>query len=169
MKRIILHWCGGSSNPNHIELEHYHYVVDRSGKIHQGNHKVSDNENCKDGDYAAHTGYGNTGSIGVAMCGMMGFKNSDNVGNYPLTKIQCEATFNLIANLALEYNIPVDKEHIFTHYTFNEKHNIKTGKIDIIFLPPYPHVLKDDIMSYIISKVKWYKEKNANITKAKAD
>ena len=45
------------------------------------------------------TAGGNTGSIGIALCGMSGFKNSKNAGKYLLTKTQCERAFNLIAVL----------------------------------------------------------------------
>ena len=156
MKRIILHWTAGKNIPNEIELQHYHRIVDGGGKIYNGKFSIEDNINCNDGKYAEHTGGGNTESIGVSMCGMMGFSNSKSVGSFPLTKIQCETTFQLCAKLAKQYNIPIDKEHIFTHHTYNLSHGIKTGKIDIIFLPPYPHVLKDDVINYIISRIKGY-------------
>ena len=48
-----------------------------------------------------------------------------------------------------------------THYEFGLK-NPKTtsaGKIDIIYLPPYPWVSKDEVGSFIRSKIKWYKLK----------
>ncbi len=34
------------------------------------------------GKYAAHTGGGNTGSIGVSMCAMSGFKSPSYVGDF---------------------------------------------------------------------------------------
>ena len=105
MKRIIIHWTAGTNQPNAHEKECYHFLIDSLGKVHNGIHKVEDNENCNDGSYAAHTGGGNTGSIGISMCGMAGFSSSKNVGKYPLTKVQCERCFKLIAELSKKYNI----------------------------------------------------------------
>ena len=68
MKRIIIHWTAGTYQPNSTEFEHYHYLINRDGLVIKGKHSVQDNKNCTDGNYAAHTGGGNTGSIGVAVC-----------------------------------------------------------------------------------------------------
>lgn len=156
MKRLVIHWTAGQNKPNATDLEHYHFIIDGQGKVFEGKFKPEDNINCQDGKYAQHTGGGNTDSIGVSMCGMMGFLSTRKVGSYPLTKIQCETCFQLCAKLAKKYNIPLDKQHIYTHYTFNKEHKIMTGKIDIIYLPAYPQIQKDDIIRFIIDKIKWY-------------
>ena len=158
MKRIIIHWTAGSYSPNATDLQHYHYLVDSVGVVHYGKYKPEDNENCADGRYAQHTGGGNTGSIGVSMCGMCGFRSSANLGKYPLTKKQCESTFKLCAELCKKYNIPVTKNNVMTHYEFG-KANPKTssaGKIDIIYLPPYPEQTADKIGDFIRNKIRWY-------------
>jgi hypothetical protein len=158
MKRIIIHWSAGSNQPNNTDYEHYHYLINADGLVTEGKYKPEDNENCCDGKYAAHTGGGNTGSIGVAMCGMMGFVSPNKVGKYPLTKVQCERCFKLIAELSEKYNIPITPQTVMTHYEFGKK-NPKTssaGKIDIVFLPPYSWVAKDDIGAFIRSKARWY-------------
>jgi len=111
--------------------------------------------------YAAHCGGGNTGRIGVALCGMAGFKSRQFVGAYPLTKKQCEAGFKLLAELAKEYKYIITPQTVQTHYEFG-KANPKTssaGKIDIIYLPPYPDIKQDDVGEFIRSKVKWYYSK----------
>ena len=96
MKRIIIHWTAGRLQPNSTDYQHYHFLVTGGGVVIQGKYNVGANEKCKtDGKnnpmYAAHTGGGNTGSIGVAMCGMYTPKNTD-FRNSPdlLTKKQCE-------------------------------------------------------------------------------
>ena len=158
MKRIIIHWTAGSYSPNATDQAHYHFLVDAMGVVHNGNYKPKDNENCTDGRYAQHTGGGNTGSIGVSMCGMCGFRSSANLGKYPLTKKQCESTFKLCAELCKKYNIPVTKNNVMTHYEFG-KANPKTssaGKIDIIYLPPYPEQTADKIGDFIRNKIRWY-------------
>lgn len=158
MKRIIIHWTAGGHYPSAYENSFYHFLVDKDGRVSQGIFKPQDNEVCKRGKYAAHTGGGNTGSIGVAMCGMGGFKNRNSQGNYPISKIQFEATMKLCSELAKKYDISVTPNNVMTHYEFGIK-NPKTtsaGKIDIVFIPPYPWVLKEDVGSFIRAKIRWY-------------
>lgn len=158
MKRIIIHWTAGTNTPNNVDKQHYHYMIDDKGGVHNGNYKPEDNENCSDGRYAQHTGGGNTGSIGVALCGMFGFRSSRDVGKYPLTKKQCEATFKLCADLCKKYHIEVTKQTVMTHYEFGKSHpqTSSAGKIDIIYLPPYPEQTTDKIGDFIRNKIKWY-------------
>ena len=63
-KRLIIHWSAGRYYPSEFEKQYYHYLVDVEGKIYNGKFLPEDNNNCNDGKYAAHTGGGNTGSIG---------------------------------------------------------------------------------------------------------
>lgn len=156
MKRIIIHWTAGSYQPNATDLEHYHYIIDSEGNVHNGKYKPEDNENCQDGRYAQHTGGGNTGSIGVALCGMCGFTGVNNVGKYPLTKKQVESMFKFCAELCKKYNISVS--NVMTHYEFGKLHpsTSSAGKIDIIYLPPYPDITTDKIGDFIRNKIKWY-------------
>ena len=90
--------------------------------------------------------------------------SSNKQGSYPLNKVQCEAMFNLVAKLANQYNIPIDSEHIMTHYEFGKNNPKATsyGKIDIIFLPPYPEVKTNKIGDFIRNKIKWYFERIKN-------
>lgn len=164
MKRIILHWTAGGGSPNSLEKMHYHYLIDSKGVVHNGIYKPEDNEDCSDGKYAQHTGGGNTGSVGVALCGMAGYIGRSNTGSYPVTKIQCEKMFKFVAELCEKYNIPITSQTVMTHYEFGLK-NPKTssaGKIDIIYLPPYPDVERNKIGDFIRSKIRWY----ANVKKS---
>lgn len=159
MRKIIIHWTAGTGSPNSTDKMHYHYLINDKGEIINGRYKPEDNENCSDGRYAQHTGGGNTGAIGVAFCGMCGFSSCNNVGKYPLTKKQCEAGFKFIAQLALKYNIAITSQTVMTHYEFGLK-NPKTssaGKVDIVYLPPYPTVSKSQVGDFIRNKIRWYK------------
>ncbi len=161
MKRIIIHWTAGGYYPTEYEKEHYHFLIDKDGVVHSGKFRPEDNEICRIGKYAAHTGGGNTGAIGVAICGMAGFINKLSVGKYPILKNQFEKTMEFCANLVKKYNLEVTPQSVLTHYEFGIK-NPKTtsaGKIDIIYLPPYSWVEKNEVGSFIRSKVKWYKLK----------
>lgn len=164
MKRIILHWTAGTYYPNPHDLECYHFLVDKDGNIYNGKFKPEDNIICKSGEYAAHTGGGNTGSIGIAMCAMANFKNKNETGSYPVTLKQFEAAMELCANLAEKYDITVPPDNIITHYEFGLKHpkTSSAGKIDIIYLPPYPWVAQNDIGAFIRYKIKWYRQRRTS-------
>lgn len=157
-KRIILHWTAGTGQPCNTDIEHYHFLVNVDGIVIEGKYKPQDNDNCADGKYAAHTGGGNTGSIGVSMCGMYGYKSPTSVGKYPLTKVQCERTFSLIASLCKKYGIVVNPQNVMTHYEFGQRHpkTSSAGKIDIVYLPPYPSVQRYEVGDFIRNKVRWY-------------
>lgn len=159
MNKIIIHWTAGTYQPNTTDLEHYHFLIDGEGKKHNGKYKPENNENCNDGKYAAHTGGGNTGAIGVSMCAMAGFNSAASCGNYPITPVQLEACFKLCAELCKKYNIPV--ENVMTHYEFGINHPDTTshGKIDIIYLPPYPLVKRNEVGGFIRNKIRWYLNK----------
>ena len=163
MQRIIIHWTAGTNNANSTDKEHYHFLIEGDGSRVKGTFPVTANEVCRTDAkgkvlYSAHTGGGNTGSIGVSMCGMYGFKSSTSVGKYPLTAKQCEATFKLIAELCKKYNIKITPDTVMTHYEFGKKHpkTSSAGKIDIVYLPPYPKVQKDEVGDFIRNKIKWY-------------
>lgn len=161
-KRIIIHWTGGTNYPNITEKQHYHYLVDKDGKTHYGLFTEADNDNCNDGKYAAHTGGGNTGAIGIALCGMARYDGTHPEStDYPLTAKQFEAAMELCAKLSYKHNLKITPETIMTHYEFGVKHpqTSSAGKIDIIFIPPYPWVSKADVGSFIRSKIKWYIQK----------
>lgn len=161
VKRIILHWSAGRYYPSEFEKKYYHYLIDAEGNLYQGYYEPEDNDNCADGNYAAHTGGGNTGSVGVCMCGMCGYRCANFCGDYPITKIQFEACMKFTAELCKKYNLSVNKDTVLTHYEFGLA-NPKTssaGKIDINWIAPYPWVSAKDVGSFIRTKVRWYLEK----------
>lgn len=162
MKRIIIHYTAGVYKPNDHERLCYHYLIDDNGTITKGKYKPEDNLYCYDGTYAAHTGGGNTGSIGVAMCGMYVPKNTPlQLTKYPLTKVQCERCFKLIAELAKQYELPINPQTVMTHHEFGIKHpnTSSAGKIDIIWLPPYSNLRSNEIGDFIRNKSRWYLQK----------
>ncbi len=162
MERIIIHWTGGVYNPCETDTQHYHYLINSEGRLFKGKYTPEDNLNCYDGKYAQHTGGGNTGSIGISMCGMYVPNNVDiHQTKYPLTKIQCEKMFKTVAELCKKYNIKISSNTVMTHYEFGLKHpsTSSAGKIDIIYLPPYPEITKDKVGDFIRNKVQWYFEK----------
>ena len=91
---------------------------------------------------------------------MMGYKNPNDVGKYPITKIQFESAMKLCAQLAKKYSIPIYSPYVVTHHEFGMAHQHTTsyGKIDITFIPPYPWVDKESTGNFIRSKIRWYFE-----------
>ncbi len=161
LNKICNHWTAGTHNHCIKDLESYHYLIDKNGKIYKGKYKPEDNINCNDGKYAAHCGGGNTGCIGLSVCGMADFDLSKKQTKYPLTQKQIEALCSLNAYLSVKYNIDISKNSIFTHYEFDKKQpkSKQKGKIDITYLPFMPNLNKDSIGNYIRNKTSWYKSK----------
>ena len=158
MNKIILHWTAGTNQPCSTDYEHYHYLINKDGVILKGKFTPEDNLNCNDGKYAQHCGGGNTGAIGVSMCGMYvpkGVNIKDT--KFPLTRIQCEVAFKLIAELCKKYNIKITSQTVLTHYEFGQAHpkTSSYGKIDIVYLHPFPEINKKNMGDFIRNKIKW--------------
>ena len=159
MKKLILHWSAGAYHPSFYDKQFYHFLVDGDGRIHQGIYTPEDNLDCSDGRYAAHTGGGNTGSIGVALCAMAGFVSREKVGFYPIRKKQLESFLCLCAQLCKKYHLPITQQSVMTHYEFGMLHptTSSAGKIDIVYLPPYPEVVQPAVGGFLRQKIKWYR------------
>ncbi len=95
------------------------------------------------------------------MCGMYGYNGKPNSTKYPLTKVQVEAMFKLVAELSKKYKIPITPDTVMTHYEFGKKHpkTSSAGKIDITYLPCYPKYTKNEIGDLFRNKAIWYKQK----------
>lgn len=168
MKRIIIHWTAGTYRPNSVEREHYHFLIGYEelpqprAIVHNGAYRPENNLNCASNRYyAAHTGGGNTGSIGVAICGMLGYKDFTHIGNYPIKPVQMESCYELCAKLCKEYNIRISKDTIMTHYEFGKKNPMtqSKGKPDIEYLASNPSLPPNKIGDFIRGKIQWYLEK----------
>lgn len=154
LNRITFHWTGGSGKPNDTDLEAYHFLVDENGGIYNGKYKPEDNLDCKDGKYAHHCGGGNTGNIGIALCGMWSRL-------YPIHRIQLERACRLCAELCDKYGIRITNQTVFTHAEFGNSHTNTSsyGKVDINKLPCVGIYGVKDVGNWIRNKVQWYKER----------
>jgi N-acetylmuramoyl-L-alanine amidase len=160
LDKITIHWSVTGYTPTEDCYNHYHYIIDGQGNIHNGNRPPESNleSSVKTDTYQEHCGGGNSNNVGVSMASMLGYRGIKNIGNYPITVIQFEECCRLVAKLCKKYQIPVDKDSVFTHYEFGLL-NPKTssaGKIDINFLPPHPQLESREIGDFIRSKVKGY-------------
>ncbi|SDR39792.1 Putative peptidoglycan binding domain-containing protein [Pseudovibrio sp. Tun.PSC04-5.I4] len=137
LHRIILHWTAGADGLIELERQHYHLIVDRTGRTHAGTLKPEANTNCRDGRYAAHTRALNTGSIGVALDAMADAKQSPfDAGKYPITHEQIQALAETVADLCDTYQIPVSPYSVLTHAEVEPTLGVKQrSKWDITWLP----------------------------------
>lgn len=137
MKRIILHWTAGTSTAGDLDREHYHFIVEGSGRVTPGDRRPEDNEDISDNIYAAHTLNCNTGAIGVALAGMFGaIEQPFTAGQFPITASQMDAACALVARLCAQYSIPVTRQTVLTHAEVQPTLGIKQlGKWDIARLP----------------------------------
>ena len=161
-RKVIIHWTGGTLVPNNLEKQHYHYLIgykDDKPFIEKGNYTVEDNNNCSDGKYAAHCGGGNTGAVGIAICGMLN-ATRNNYGKYPFTEDQYNKMCRLVAEVCHKYGIPITEDRVMTHYEFGKKHpeTSSAGKPDISYLPFKPEMPDDYIGNDIRMLAEcWYK------------
>ena len=90
-----------------------------------------------DGRYAAHTRRCNTGSIGIALCGMHGARERPfDAGKHPIHSRQIDALAGLAADLCEGYGIPVTPRTVLTHAEVQPTLGIgQRGKWDITWLP----------------------------------
>jgi hypothetical protein len=136
MARIIVHWTAGGPEPSDMDRSHYHLLVTRGGRLVRGDHDISDNVTTRDDDYAAHTRGCNTGSIGVALCGMAGaVEKPFSAGPYPLTKGQWNNALLACADLCERYGIVPNPRGLLMHCEVGEVLGIEQrGKWDVSVL-----------------------------------
>ena len=151
---MSLDLTGGTYEPNAVDKTHYHYLITGSGKVVEGKYKPEDNLDCSDGKYAAHCGGGNTGRIGIALCGCYSL-------DYPIKRIQLEAMCKLVAQLCNKYKIPINNDTIMSHSEYGHKfpNTSSYGKIDIDKLPCIALYDRRSCSNWIRNKVNWYKSK----------
>lgn len=148
-RNIVLHWTAGNYKPCSVDLNAYHYCVDKEGNVHKGKYCPSDNLSCYDGKYAAHCGGGNTGRIGIAVCCMRD-------GETPPVQKQVEAMCKLAAQLCISYGLKPNE--CITHAEFGRKYpkTSSAGKQDINILPYAKLKGVTEVGNYLRSKINWY-------------
>ncbi|RJG40872.1 peptidoglycan recognition family protein [Mesorhizobium sp. DCY119] len=142
MQRIVVHWTAGSNTASVLDKEHYHILIEGSGKVVRGKPSIDLNQAPVKKGYAAHTLNCNSGSIGVSLCGMAGAVESPfSAGNSPITRAQWEALPNVLADLCRRYSIPVTPSTVLSHAEVQATLGItQRGKWDIARLPFEPSV-----------------------------
>lgn len=137
MKRVICHWTAGGYRATSLDRAHYHILIEGDGSLVRGTHSIADNVSTADGVYASHTRGYNTGSIGVAVCCMLGAQASPfHPGSYPMTPKQWETMAQVVAELCQFYAIPVTPRTVLGHGEVEVYLGIaQGGKWDPMVLP----------------------------------
>jgi hypothetical protein len=142
MQRIIVHWTAGANTASALDKEHYHVLIEGSGKLVRGKPSIDLNQAPVRKGYAAHTLNCNSGSIGVSLCGMAGaVENPFSAGRSPITREQWEILPGVLADLCRRYSIPVTPSTVLSHAEVQGTLGIaQRGKWDISRLPFEPSV-----------------------------
>ena len=142
MKRSITHWTAGGGRASSLDREHYHVLTEMDGTYVLGTEEIEDNMVTSDGDYAAHTLNLNTGSMGLAMCGMRGaVENPFLAGPSPINEVQFERHCAMVAEKHLEYGVAINEETCLTHAEVQPRLGVKQrGKWDLTRLPFKPEL-----------------------------
>lgn len=135
-QRIVVHWTAGKRLCSSLERDHYHFLVEDGGRVIKGTRPPKDNDSTKDGIYIAHTRGLNTGSIGVAFCGMFS-ATPKTPGPECITVIQVVKMIELLADLCIHYGLnPKDKKHVLGHSEVEEVYGVaQAAKWDPDWLP----------------------------------
>lgn len=157
LSKICIHWSVTEYTPSPDCYEHYHFVLDGEGVVHNCKRPPESNlaSSVQAGTYQAHCGGGNTDCIGVSLASMLGYVSPKNVGKYPITEKQVRGCITLVAQLCKKYGITITPDTVFTHYEFGLKHpkSTSSGKIDITYLPTHPQLKSKDIGNFFRSEV----------------
>lgn len=162
LRRIHIHWTGGTHRTNAIEREAYHILIEGDGREVLGVHRPEANIDLSDGKpYAAHTGGANTGAIGVALCAMHGaVERPFQPGHTPITAAQVTALATTVATLCESYDIPVRPNTVLTHAEVQKTLGVRQrNKWDITWLPHMdgpgdPHAVGDFLRGLIADQLR---------------
>jgi hypothetical protein len=152
---VVLHWTGGGSKANSVDLGAYHYVVEGDGKVKAGKWGVAANMRSLTGTgYAMHTGGFNSFRVGLSAAGMLNYVSPSKPGTHPLTEVQIKRLAEVAAYfLGLANLDPLNPAHLCTHQEVWTIHGVKGSqnhhKKDIEFLPFKPDLSPRQVGDYL--------------------
>lgn len=152
VRAIIWHWTGGAHKANAVDRRSYHHLIEQhatrvrhiAGVPAERNMRslvgVPSAHNDPEDGYAAHAGGLNTGTIGLALCGMRGATDlrpgRDVVpGPSPITLHQVRALLGASASFAFAHGLPVTEETFLGHHEVRRVYGVGVAKWDVSWLP----------------------------------
>lgn len=154
VRGVVWHWTAGAHGVIELERDHYNWLFDRVGNVHDGNHTVQDqvNYDWRNGIGASHTKSMNTGWLGLSVDAMAGAVESPlNWGTNPLTWEGIDAMLDWTMDLCEEYNIPVSPWTTLSHAEVQQTLGIRQRwKWDYKVLPGYTRAVDARIVGDIL-------------------
>lgn len=137
LHRVIMHWPVSGEGASESDRKHYHSIVTHDLSVVLGDLKPEANASTSDGRYVAHTRGLNTGSIGVAIDGMIGARERPfSPGSKPFTKQMLDLFAEHVADYCLTYDIPIGRTTVLTHAEVERTLGVwQRGKWDVTWLP----------------------------------
>lgn len=144
MKRIALHWTGGTHKASAYDREHYHELAQGDGTRVLGAKAPESNKAPLGPDYVRHTGGMNTDTIGLAICAMGGNDVKErplNKGRYAPTQASIDTLCVMAAEYCATYGIKVTPDTVFIHAEVRPRWGRGVYKWDITVLPGHDRQL----------------------------
>ncbi len=138
LSRIILNWTAGRHTVSPTDRINYHEIIAGDGTRVPGLLPPEANlPPLQPGQYVAHARGLNTGSIGLAMAGMLHTQQRPfKRGDFPITIAQVEGLCDAVVDYALRYDIPVTRETVLTHAEVEVTLGVPQNfKWDVTWLP----------------------------------
>lgn len=137
LHRVVMHWPASGESASVSDRQHYHSIITHDLRVVDGYLKPEANSSTADGRYVAHTRALNTGSIGLAIDGMLGAKEWPfSPGTSPFTRDMLDLFVETVADYCITYDIPVSRYTVLTHAEVQPTLGVwQRRKWDITWLP----------------------------------
>jgi hypothetical protein len=157
-ERIVLHWTGGGAEANSDDRQHYHIIVNQDGRLVYGVNSIRDNDNTRDGRYAAHCYRNNTRCIGLSLAGMAdSVERPFDPGSAPITHAQYEIGCRVAAELCMRYKIDIVPKNVLNHGEVQSILGIKQRqKWDVMVLPWNLSLSWEQVGTHFRQRVSYY-------------
>jgi len=139
---LTWHWSAGSYRVTSSLLEHYHFVIDKHGKVRHGvplELNISTRDKPRDPGYARHVLNANSNNIGIAAAAMGDAQEhlarQGEYGKWPMTQAQLAGMTEVAAQICAQYGIPVLPTRVLGHEEWDSIHGRPQDRWDVNCIP----------------------------------